>query len=179
MASKFLSKLLLSSRFFHKHILILDLRRRRAKIWVYGWRARGKVSCTTTSGAPREMEAVIRDSNVNDDINQMELSQFSPEGYIQERPRSVLWDRRAVFIGLGKIKCFKHKIELLKDSKPFGCPARRRWPAEENSERKVMEKHLEMRVFAATATPCAACNVFVRNTDGSDRVTSNSGVQTP
>ena len=171
-ASVLPSKLLIGSRFWHKHGLVLDLRRRHGQIW-NGRCIRGKVSHKDPSDARVEIEGAIRDADVDDAIREMDFSQFSPSRDVQEKLLSILWTRRAVLKGLGRIEGFRHKIELVKGAKPVCCPVHRRSTGEEDTERRAMEKLLEMGVVAPTVSPWATCNVFVKKKDGSTRVTSH------
>ena len=91
---------------------------------------------------------------------------------MQERLRYILWTRRGVFKGLGRIRGVGQTIKLVADAKPACSPVRRRSPKEEELERTAMQKLMKMGIVEHDSFPWAACNVFVRKKDGSTRVTS-------
>lgn len=87
--------------------------------------------------------------------------------------RKILWQRRNIFKGLGKIEGVTHEIELKPDVKPACKPVRRRSPKEEEVERAAMEKLVKMGVLEPAVSPWAANSFFVRKKDGGVRVTSD------
>lgn len=117
---------------------------------------------------------VIEGSDVDDYLqNEVDYSAFSSNERLQQRLRELLWNKREIFKGLGKIKGVRHKIELKEGVKPICQPLRRRSPKEESVEREAMQKLLQMEVLEHAVSPWAANNVFVRKKDGGIRVTSD------
>ncbi len=66
----------------------------------------------------------------------MDLSLFTTRKELQEPLRSLLWEKRNIFKGVGVIKNMSHKIKLIEGSEPVFLPLRRRTPAKQESERK-------------------------------------------
>ena len=172
-ASKLPSGILLGSRFWRQHGLILNLATMRGKIRVDGRSVRGRLSHHDGARSELEMAGAISDADVDDAITEMDLSPFHDDVEMQERLRLVLWDCREVFKGLGRIRGVIHSIKLTPGAQPVSCPVRRRSPKEEDLEKDAMEKLLRMGVVEHAQSPWAACNVFVRKKDGSTRVTSD------
>ena len=156
------SKVLVRSRFWRRHGLVLNLRTFRGKLWVDGRRIRGKVTRSPINNAALELMAAITDADVDDAILDMDLSQFHPEREVQEKLRKILWNRRTFFKGLGRIGGVQHRIKLVEGATPVCCLVRRRSPREEEVERAEMEKLLRMGVVEPASSPWAACNVFVK-----------------
>ena len=103
MAAHLPSKVLLGSRFWHQYRLVLDLAMQRAKIWVDCKWVRRRVTRRAGSAVDAETAAAISDADVDAAIKDMDLSQFHSERSGQEKLRKLLWDRRLVFKGLGKL----------------------------------------------------------------------------
>lgn len=138
-----------------------------------GRRTRGPVRREDGNGTQLELAAAIRDVYIDIAITDMDLTNFHPDEQIQERLRAVLWRRRAVFKGLGRIKGVKHEIKLVPDAQPVCFPIRRRSPKEEEMEREAMTRLLEMGGIKHARSPWAACNVFVKKAEGSTGVSSD------
>ena len=167
------SNLLLGSQFWKRHDLVLNLGTMRGKIGVEGRKLEGRVSRRRDVRLDMETAGAINDTDVDDTIREMDLSQFHPKAAMQERLRHILWTRRGVFKGLGHIRGVEHTIKLVADAKPACSPVRRRSVKEEELERTAMQKLLRMGVVEHASSPWAACIVFVRKKDGSTRVTSD------
>ena len=134
------SKVLMGSQFWRRYGLVLNLGTLSGNIWFEGGCVQGKAAKKATNAAETEQMAAISDAEVGDALRDMDLSQFHGERHVQGRLRNVLWRRRAVFKGLGKIKGVQHQIKLVQGANPSCCPVRRRSPREEEVERKEMKK---------------------------------------
>ncbi len=105
-------------------------------------------------------------------MRKTDFSEFSQDPIMQKRLSDLLWAKRGIFKGMGRIAGIKHRIKLKDDARPVCCPIRRRAPKEEEIEKTAMEKLLNMGVLEPSVSPWAANNVFVPKKDGSVRVTS-------
>lgn len=172
-------KILLGRRFWQQRGLKLDLEERTASIRPYdGSRLEGGLCSRVKSGENDEkwneaVSAVIGDSDLDQALKTMDLREFSPNPSKRNKLRSLLWKRRGIFKGLGKIRGETHRINLKPGAMPVCEPGRRRSPKEEELERSSMEKLLRMGVLEPATSPWAANNVFVRKKDGGTRITSD------
>ena len=102
-----------------------------------------------------------------------DYSEFSADPRMRKRLHDLLWSRREIFKGLGRINGVKHEIILKDNTKPICQPLRKRSPKEQDIEREAMQKLIELGVLEPSTSPWASNNVFVRKKDGSIRVTSD------
>jgi hypothetical protein len=58
---------------------------------------------------------VVEDSDVDQEIHELDLSEFSDDVVTQEKFRRVVWERRSVFKGLGLV------MPLTCDLREAGC----------------------------------------------------------
>ncbi len=103
----------------------------------------------------------------------MDLSSFSTKKELQEALRSLSWEKRNIFKGVGSIKNISHKIKLIEGSEPIFLPLRRRTPAEQEFERKEVKKLVERGILEPSTSPWGTLNVFVPKKDGTLRTTSD------
>ena len=170
-------KILIGRRFWREMRLILGLEKDSASITVDGTRVQGalcsRLRDTENRSLNESMGAVIEDADVDDTIKQMNFQALSPDLAKRAGLCQILWDRRDIFKGLGRIKGTVHVIALHPEAKPVCEPLRRRSPKEEEIERTVMNKLLKMVILEPSVSPWAANNVFARKTYGGTRVTSD------
>lgn len=174
--SKLPDKLLIGRKFWRGHGLILDLEADRASICKAKHRCQGPLGWRSDGQSDELQEAVravIEDADVDHSLQHMDFREFSPHPAKQNRLRKLLWKRRDIFKGLGKIKGVNHIIALKPGAMPVCEPIRRRSPKEEEVERAAMEKLLKMGVVETEVAPWAANNVFVTKKGGVVRVTSD------
>lgn len=119
------------------------------------------------------VRAIIEDADVDLVLRNVDFQAFSTNPSKRNLLRKLLWKRRAIFKGLGRIAGVQHKIALKPDAKPVCDPVRRRSPKEEEVELKAMTKLVNMGVLEPSISPWDANNVFVRKKDGGIRVTSD------
>ncbi len=115
----------------------MDLELNVGSIWSCGRRITGLVSRSKAlKEAGEDVRQVIEDEEVDDFIQtKLDLSEFSEDPALRDRLRNLLWDRRAIFKGMGCIRDIEHRINLKEDGKPVCHPVRRRSPKEEEVER--------------------------------------------
>lgn len=151
--SPLLSELLIRRKLWCRHELFLGSSKGdEGKHLGQSRRVYGKLSCKEMSYGRGEMEVGILDADVYKNIREMDLPEFSPAHGAQERLYSILSASQAVFKGLGKMKVFRDKVESVKDARPVYSPLLRRSLAAEDTERKAMEKSLEIRTNALTVS---------------------------
>ena len=165
------SGMLIGRKFWIEHDLQMDLRHMSGCIYSNGKRYSGLIRYQTASSDT--VNAVIEDSEVDDTIINMDLSNFHNSPVVQNKLRSVLWKYREIFKGIGTVKNFEHEIRLQPDCKPYVAPMRRRSPKEQEIEKKAMKKLLEMGVLEPSESPWATNNVFVPKKDSGTRCTSD------
>lgn len=168
-------KMLIGQNFWRNLGLRLDLERNSASVKRDGVRVEGPVGSRKQLNDEEEesVRATIEDADVDQALKDMDLRAFSENPSKRNRLRKLLWKRRAIFKGLGKIVGIQHKIALKPDVRPVCEPLRRRSPREEEVERLAMDKLVKMGVLESAVSPWAAENVFVRKKDGGIRVTSD------
>lgn len=92
---------------------VLDLGRMRASFVLNRYMFQGGWSGSKVLDTSGEtMRAVVEDANVDDAIKALELSEFSDDVKLQDELRQTIWDRRAVFKGLGFFKEATHVIDV-------------------------------------------------------------------
>jgi hypothetical protein len=106
-------------------------------------------------------------------IKSMDLSFFSEESEEVDSLRSLLWEFKDIFLGMGLVKNVEHKIELTPGATPYCAPIRRRSPAQEDAERIEVNKLVALGVMEPAISPWAACNVFVPKKSGALRTTTD------
>lgn len=83
---------------------------------------------------------VMENVDVNQALRNMDCSTFSENPSRLHKLRKLLWRRRALFKGLGRIKGVPHRIELKPEARRVCESGRRRSPKEEEVEKTSMEK---------------------------------------
>ena len=96
---------------------------------------------------------MIEDIDVDVEIKQLDLSEFSNMESLQKRFRDVLWKHRGVFKGTGLFKCFKHRIKLQERVEPVAMPIRQRSPKEEVTEQHMVKKLLKPGLLEKSESP--------------------------
>ena len=99
------------------------------------------------------VQNVIEDIDVDVEIKQLDLSEFSNMESLQKKFRDVLWKHRGVFKGTGLVKGFKHRIKLQERVEPVAMPISRRSPKEEVTEQDMVEKLLKQGVLEKSESP--------------------------
>jgi hypothetical protein len=106
-------------------------------------------------------------------IKSMDLSSFSEESEEVHSLRSILWEFKDIFLGMGLVKNVEYKIELTPGATPYCAPIRRHHPAQEDAERIEVKKLVSLGVMEHAISPWAACNVFVPKKSGALRTTTD------
>ncbi len=167
--NKLPDRMLIGTKFWRRYSLILDLEANTGSVRVHGDRVKGSLR-RGLGGDERKLEDVhnvIEGDEVDHELrNERDHSAFSKDIKMQKKLRDLLWSRRAIFKGLGKIVGVKHKIQLKPDAAPVCCPVRRRSPREEEIERKQMTKLINLGVLEPSVSPWAAQNVSYRRKTG-------------
>lgn len=169
-------KMLIRRRFWRANGLQLNLGKNSGSIRHKNGRVQGPIGSRGREDSeilPESVRAVIEDADVDQVLKTMDFRAFSTSPSKRNQLRNLLWKRRYILKGLGKIVGVQHKIALKADVKPVCEPLRRRSPKEEEVEQAAMEKLVGMGVLEPPVSPWAANNVFVRKKDGGIRVTSD------
>jgi len=168
---KLASGLLFGRRFWMRYMFKMDLETMKGCIMVGSTRYEGSLRRKYIED--EEIRAVIEDADVDAEIRGMDLTQFHSTTEMQERLRGVIWKHRMIFKEVGCIKGYKHEIKLVKGAEPVVVPIRRRSPAEQAVEEKMMDKLLQKGIVEHSESEWAANNVFVPKRDGSMRCTTD------
>lgn len=167
-------KILIGRKFWRRNKLHLDLAANCGVIEIDGTRFGGIIGKRKPPDAPEAVRKVLEGADVDRHLKlEADYSEFSTDPVMQKRLHDLLWSRREVFKGLGRIKGVKHEIVLKEDAKPLSQPLRKRSPKEQDVEREAMLKLIELGVLEPSKSPWASNNVFVRKKNGSIRVTSD------
>ena len=167
-------KLLVGRQFWRRNKLRLDLAANQGSIEVDGMTLVGRIGKIPCSDASEAIHRVLEGASVDRHLQiDADYKEFSRDPRMRKRLRDLLWSRREIFKGLGRIKGVKHEIVLKDTAKPTCQPLRRRSPKEQDVEREAMLRLIELGVLEPSTSPWASNNVFVRKKDGSIRVTSD------
>lgn len=93
------------------------------------------------------MSTIVEDKDVDAAIQDVLLRTFSNSLEEREQLRSVLWEKRHVFKGMGTVRDEFHKIAMKLDAKPIVRPGRRLSPKEVEAERVMAKKMLAVGVL--------------------------------
>jgi transposase InsO family protein len=169
--------MLLGRRWLSEQVgLVLDLGLGCAEFEADGKKFRGElqpVACAVEAEMSEGVNAIIEDAEVDAEICSMNLSSFSEDPQLQNELRNVIWQRREVFKGTGRIRCAPHRINVPENTKPICEPLRRRSPQELEVERKAMHSLLTSGIMEPSTSPWATHNVFVKKKDGTIRTTTD------
>lgn len=172
--SRLPEKLLIDRKFWRRNALCLDLSTNRGAIRVGGARHEGligkSISCKATETICRALEGADLDQHLKCEAD---YSKFSSNLGMQQRLKDLLWTKRDIFKGVGRINGVKHEIILKEGARPIRQPLRKRSPKEQDVLREAMQKLIELGVLEPSKSPWASNNVFVRKKDGSIRVTAD------
>ena len=167
-------KLLIGRRFWRKNRLRLDLAANFGSIEVHRATFSGRIGKIYLSDTPEAVCRVMEGANVDQYLKvEADYSEFSSDPHMRGKLHELLWSRREIFKGLGRIKGVNHEIVLKENAKPICQPLRRRSPKEQDVEREAMQRLIELGVLEPSTSPWASNNVFFRKKDGSIRVTSD------
>ena len=167
-------KILIRRQFWGRNRLYLDLAANCGVIEIDGKRISGRIGKGLPPDMPEAVGKVLEGESVDHHLKlEADYSEFSPEPSMRKRLHELLWSRRQIFKGLGRITGVKHEIALKESAKPIGQPLRRRSPKEQDVERGAMLGLIELGVMEPGTSPWASNNAFVRKKDGSIRVTSD------
>jgi hypothetical protein len=109
--------MLIGLKFQREHEFVLDIGRMHASFVVNGYQFHGKLNDGAVLDTGEEaLHAVVEDSNVDQAIHELGLNVFSDAVAMQEKFRRVIWERRAVFKGLGLVRGMTHVIDVKPDA---------------------------------------------------------------
>lgn len=139
-----------------------------------GERFSGRIGKGEPSAERESVCRVLEGADVDQHLQiEADYSEFSDDPRMRKRLRDLLWNKREIFKGLGRVRGVKHEIILKEGAKPICQPLRRRSPGEQDIERVAMEKLIRLGVLEPSTSRWASNNVFVRKKDGSVRVTAD------
>ncbi len=172
--SKLPDTVLIGGDFWRMHALVMNLETNLGAISADWKRISGPVARAGPRLDEECLRKVVEDHEVDDHLmNKIDFSEFSKDPLMRQRLKDMLWDKREIFKGMGRISGVKHRIQLKEDAVPVCCTLRRRSPKEDDVKRAAMRKLLEMGILEPAVSPWAANNVFVPKKDGNIRVTSD------
>lgn len=126
-------KFLIGRRFWRQQGLRLDLESNQGSIKAEEDRRSGVIGRGVSTPTPEQVNRVVEDRDIDEYLmKEIEYSEFSADTGMQQKLRALLWEKRGIFKGFGKIAGVQHKIALKEDAKPVFQPLRRRSPKEED-----------------------------------------------
>lgn len=175
------TNMLIGLKFQQRIGLVLDLQSMRGYYVYAGRRYNGSLAelphvsheADVVGLTTESVRAVIEDSDVDEAIRTLDLSEFSDDKVERETLRETLWKKRAVFKGMGRIEGEEHVIAMKADAKPVVMPSRRLSPQELEVERQMVFKLVDMGVLEPCVSENAARNVFVPKKDHGIRCTGD------
>lgn len=165
--SRLPDKLPMGRKFWRRNALCLDLAAKRGVIRVIGARYEGLIGKGTSCKATETICTVVEGADVYQHLKyEADYSEFSSNLGMPQRLKNLLWTKRDIFKGLGRIKGVKHEIILKGGARPICQPLPKRSPKAQEVEREAMQKLIELGVLEPSKSPLASNNVFVRKREG-------------
>ena len=113
-------KLLIGRKFWRKHSLRLDLAANCGSIRIQGVWLTGRISkggsCSHRENVCKMLEGADVDRYLK---RESDYTEFSEDPHMQQKLRGLLWRKREIFKGLGRIKGVKHEIVLKEGARPI------------------------------------------------------------
>jgi len=160
------NKILLGARFLKGTQAVLNWRGSclQVSLIVDGVRVQPEAAIVEDVGLVKEFR---------DEINSLDLSEFSRDVQDRERLRRLILEFREVFTGVGTISGVEHHIKLAEGAAPYCAPLRRRAPKELSTERELVRRLLKDGILEPTGSPSATYNVLVPKVKGGYRLTTD------
>ena len=122
-------KLLIGRKFWRRHSLRLDLAANCGSIRIHSTWVSGRISRGQSFANSEKVRKVLEGADVDRNLRyEADYTEFSSEPSMQMKLRHLLWTKREIFKGLGRIKGVKHEIYLKQDARPICQPLRKRSP---------------------------------------------------